>query len=183
MYARRPIYTFMKRRGYITEEAEKEVERLRLSLASKESLVHVPRETVERFTDPFIIDLSLTSHYVAFFTREGIIPHRFEPTRLTAVQGDKRYGALKRAPYSGIVLVRFEMIEHKGKKRVVLRVLKFLKPPDPNDSVVQEEGSFLKKFHREKKVETVWMAGTQTRFITPSSLELLKETYLPNSIT
>ncbi|KAJ3511784.1 hypothetical protein NMY22_g15542 [Coprinellus aureogranulatus] len=113
--------------------------------------------------------------------RTSLLSIIFEPFRLTAVQGDKRYGALKRAPYSGIVLVRFEMIEHKGKKRVVLRVLKFLKPPDPNDSVVQEEGSFLKKFHRERKVETVWMAGTQTRFITPSSFKLLEETYLPNS--
>ncbi|KAJ3525703.1 hypothetical protein NMY22_g10466 [Coprinellus aureogranulatus] len=180
MYARRPIYGFMKKQGYITEEAEEEVKKLRQSPAFKKLLASqgLPRQTVEIFTDPFIIDLSAVGLDIVFFTKEGIIPVQLRPRQLTAVQG-----GLRGTPYSGIVLVRFEMIEHRGKKRVVLRVLKFLKPPDPNDSVVQEEGSLLKKFHRAKNVETVWMAGTQTRFITPSSLKLLEETYLHNSNT
>lgn len=75
----------------------------------------------------------------------------------------------------GTVLVRFEMIP-QGK--VVLRVLKFLKPPSPDDIVTQKEGELLKKYDRTVMAERPWMSRSLPKFMTPSSLQLLKETYL-----
>lgn len=51
-------------------------------------------------------------------------------------------------------------------KRIVLRVLKFLKPPNPGDEVVQKEGELLKQYDIAAKVERVWKARSDTRFIT-----------------
>lgn len=79
---------------------------------------------------------------------------------------------------SGKALVRFEMIWHEKRSCVVLRILKFLRPPNPNDIVVQEEGELLKTYHSRDGSETPWMVDRPLKFMTPSSVKLLEETYL-----
>ncbi|KAJ3545684.1 hypothetical protein NMY22_g2333 [Coprinellus aureogranulatus] len=177
IYWKRPgFYTSLKNSGYITDEAEEEVERLRLACSSKGNASSgLKSQIVERFTDPFIMDLSLWAVSMVFLAKEGIIPHSLPVRAITTVN-------VKSSPqqptYSGTILVRFEMIEHRGGQQVVLRVLKFLKPPNPDDLVVQKEGELLKKWSHVKKREQVWMAAPRTKWITPSSLKMLEETYL-----
>ena len=62
---------------------------------------------------------------------------------------------------------------------MAMRVLKFLKPPNPGDPVVQEEGKLLKRYDPTNKVEQPWMAMRTPKYITPPSLKLLEETYIP----
>ncbi|KAJ3517413.1 hypothetical protein NMY22_g13974 [Coprinellus aureogranulatus] len=182
IYTRRQaIYGPLKKLGCITEEAEEEVERLRESVRSNgtKGLNGLQGQVVDRFIDPFVLDLSRTMQPVIFLTKDGILPHEFFTLRLIH---ESRTGYSKlQCAYSGTVFVRFEMIEKGAKKRVVLRVLKFLKPPNSGDLAVQREGEFLRKWNFLKKVEQVWMAGPRTKWIPPSSLKLLEETYLPKS--
>ena len=63
-------------------------------------------------------------------------------------------------------------------KKVGLRVLKFLKPPNPSDRVVQQGGELLKIYNHGDKVERPWIRNAP-KAISPSSLALLEETYLP----
>ncbi|KAJ3545690.1 hypothetical protein NMY22_g2331 [Coprinellus aureogranulatus] len=174
MYRKRSIYSLLKKGGCITDEAEEEVERLR---SEGKAVCGINSQIVERFTDPFIIDLSLSEERVVFLANEGIVPHRFSVRNITRMQGLDPHWE-QRSNYSGTVLVRFEMIEHQGKQRVVLRVLRFLKPPNPGDPITQEEGELLKKWDPVKKLEQVWMASSGSKWMTPSNLKLLEETYL-----
>jgi hypothetical protein len=57
-------------------------------------------------------------------------------------------------------------------------VLKYIKPPNPGDAVVQEEGELLKKYCPVNKVEEPWVSLVIPKFITPSSLKLLEEAYI-----
>jgi hypothetical protein len=57
-------------------------------------------------------------------------------------------------------------------------VLKYIKPPNPGDAVVQEEGELLKKYNPIDRVEVPWVARFIPKFLTPSSLKLLEEAYI-----
>lgn len=70
------------------------------------------------------------------------------------------------------------MVKHEQRNQVVLRVLKFLKPPNPDDAVVQKEGEPLKRYDPAQKIESVWMAKTTSKYLTPSFLEPLEQRYL-----
>jgi hypothetical protein len=82
--------------------------------------------------------------------------------------------------------VRFEAVSvRQGKNqelrnKVVVRILKFLKPPNPSDLVVQQEGELIKRYDYRDKVESTWVANAP-KFMSPSSLALLEETYLSGS--
>lgn len=80
--------------------------------------------------------------------------------------------------------MRFEMIRHEERNRIVLRVLKFLRPHNPSDAVMQKEGELLKKYDPVRKVEAVWMAGRDSDLLKPplqSALKRLEQTYIANS--
>ena len=76
------------------------------------------------------------------------------------------------------MLARFEAVRRGSKIRLVIRVLKYLKPPNPEDTVVQKEGELLTKYDPVDKVTKPWVSKSIPKFITPSSLKLLEHAYI-----
>lgn len=73
--------------------------------------------------------------------------------------------------------MRLEMVRHGGRNCVVVRLLKYMRPPNLGDEVVQKEGELMKQYDPIAKVETVWM-NTKRGFLSPSWLEELARTYI-----
>ncbi|TEB20619.1 hypothetical protein FA13DRAFT_1779746 [Coprinellus micaceus] len=176
----RDLYSFMKAHGHITDAAEMQIQSLRSTFPSRTGSGS-KEQIVEQITDPFILDLSKTAESLIFFHKEGIIPSGF-PTwqaitkRQRGVETSSGRGTM--VSYTGTVLVRFEVIRQGIQSRVVVRVLKYIKPPNPGDAVVQEEGELLKKYNPIDRVEVPWVARFIPKFLTPSSLKLLEEAYI-----
>lgn len=59
-----------------------------------------------------------------------------------------------------------------------VRVLKILVPSNPEDEVFQAGGELEKKLAPTNKKEGFWWTR-QMRYITPSNMRVLEETYLP----
>ena len=78
--------------------------------------------------------------------------------------------------------MRLEAIQwgSKNHSRVVIRVLKYIKPPVSLDaaSVVQKEGELLTKYNPVNKVEEPWVSTGLPKILTPSSLKLSENTYI-----
>lgn len=178
------LFELVKQCGYVSQAAEAQVERLRLAVAANlglgmRSFVRgITSQILDSIVDPFILDLCSHGQHMVFLQQGHITPHTLMPRQMTTTR-PMRNSPPRSAAYSGTVLVRLEMIRHEGRNRVVLRVLKFLKPPNPNDMVFQEEGKLLKKYHPSYATEDLWMAGERTKFISLSSMQLLEKTYLP----
>jgi hypothetical protein len=84
-------------------------------------------------------------------------------------------------------LVRFELAQLKpdGEPKLVLRVLKIIEPPEPEDAEIANEifreGQLVHKYHLVKRKRTgPWTIRrtAEDRFISPSSRKILEETYL-----
>ncbi|TEB20636.1 hypothetical protein FA13DRAFT_207056 [Coprinellus micaceus] len=174
-----PLRNFMRAKGYISAAAEEEMRRS--TSAGVKVRACKAEHIVEKITDPFVLDLSLSGPCVVCLQKEGITY-----TQLNGwgwMGGHPPRGMFKPL-YSGTALVRFEALSvlqgrnQELRNKVVLRVLKFLKPPKPGDLVVQQEGELLKRYDHRDKVEATWVANAPN-FMSPSSLALLEETYLP----
>ena len=76
------------------------------------------------------------------------------------------------------MLARFEAVRLGSESRVVIRVFKYLKPPNPGDTVVQKEGELLTKYDPVDKVAKPWVSRVIPKSITPSSLKLLEHAYI-----
>lgn len=84
-------------------------------------------------------------------------------------------------------MVRFELARVKplGEPALVLRVLKIVEPPTPEDAEIANElfreGELIYKYDLvERKRTKLWTINraSEDRFITPSSRKILEETYL-----
>jgi hypothetical protein len=58
-----------------------------------------------------------------------------------------------------------------------MRVVKFVRPPSPDDQVFQVEGELVKRFNPKTKLERPLYMPNVSRFISPSSMKILEETY------
>jgi hypothetical protein len=56
-----------------------------------------------------------------------------------------------------------------------MRVLEFVKPPNPDDALFQVEGELVKKLDLKTKLERPWICKSRT--IGPSSMKALVEAY------
>jgi hypothetical protein len=61
-----------------------------------------------------------------------------------------------------------------------MRVLDFVRPPNPDDAVFQVEGELVKRLDQKTNLERPWLCMTST--IGPSSMKALVEAY-PASTT
>jgi hypothetical protein len=75
-----------------------------------------------------------------------------------------------------MALVRFELTNINGCSKVVMRVLQFIEPPNPSDTVFQKEGELVKRCSSSGQ-ERVWHCAHPSDFISPSSMKILQKTY------
>ena len=92
----------------------------------------------------------------------------------------------------GKALVRFEVsrVEASAEPKVVLRVLKILEPPKPEDAEIAnqifKEGELVHYYNLETGTRMgPWSLTREAedRFVTPSSREILEDTYLAEQAT
>ncbi|KAF6747460.1 hypothetical protein DFP72DRAFT_1075335 [Ephemerocybe angulata] len=129
------------------------------------------RQVLSSILDPFYVDFSLISFRFAILEPDRIAhidkAHRWMTTH--------RWGERpKGVPFSGVGLCQFEI--HPGAKeredpKLVVRLLKYLKPPNPADRYKQREGALIQKvgLHGLKPVMR------SVDILTSHSLRLLQE--------
>ena len=81
-------------------------------------------------------------------------------------------------------MVRLEMMRDKfgtGKvsDRIVMRVLKFIQPPNIHDDFVQQEGELLKRYDPDTQTHAVWSVQPGLlKWLSPRSRKMLEDRYL-----
>ena len=105
------------------------------------------------------------------------------------LRGNLRIHGVSSSPnfLPGKAWVRFELANiPKGRSRisrtpdsrsVVMRIIEFLIPPNPGETVSQVKGELVKKFDPRTGLERPWAMSDISRFITPSSMKILEEAY------
>lgn len=158
-------------------------------------------QVLDQVTSPFSVDLSKYEQRVMILHSEGILNHRFTTRSMTmkhpppgsslnwyppSYSGESPPSCVLSCKHSltirmsiGKALVRYEMVRRETEKRdhAVVRILKYVQPPNPGDEVVQKEGELMKQYDPVEKVETVW-TSSRKNFLTPLLLEELARAYL-----
>ena len=84
----------------------------------------------------------------------------------------------------GKAMVRFEMMPKKlpsGEisNRVVIRVLKFIQPPNIDDKFVQKEGELLKQYNSKEETEWIWeRSPNRLKWLSETSRKVLEDAYV-----
>ncbi|KAF5332848.1 hypothetical protein D9611_005379 [Ephemerocybe angulata] len=161
------------RQGLLTEDEEREASLLLSKLPVK--TLKAPTIILERITDPFILSLSVTRkdsnrHSIIGLHQEAIVKHRLAKRQLR-----REPQHLVPPTYHGNALVRFEL---SGPDReLVLRVLKLLDQPGPDDVFFQlpEEGAkVVIRYQRSKARDNLL---NDQNLIPPSSMKILEDAY------
>jgi hypothetical protein len=155
-----------------------------------------------KITDPFLVEFSAETRSLPILQEEGVKQMRWSYPFIARTDPILPAGPL-RTPYSGervsflflrlLVLTTFSLDRRLGKAwvrfepadslrsrglypRVVMRVLEFVNPPNPDDTVFQIEGELVKKFDPKTKLERTWYCMSAA--IAPSSMRILEEACL-----
>jgi hypothetical protein len=81
---------------------------------------------------------------------------------------------------TGVGLCRFELQVKPGQEepRLVLRLLKFIKPPNPDDKVFQKEGELVKIYSALRGIERPFTRSAS--LLSEESFRVLKDKYCTN---
>ncbi|KAF6754834.1 hypothetical protein DFP72DRAFT_353008 [Ephemerocybe angulata] len=137
---------------------------------------------LESILEPFVLDFSKDIEKVILLDPDCVAKITFK-NMFTVQPRDAGADYVPQSGfsrYSGQGLVRFDLVTSIRVKKdpitkLSARLLKWIVPPNPDDTVFQEEGELLKKFDPSTGKERVWMAK-KGDFIPAASFKVLEDT-------
>ncbi|KAJ3547481.1 hypothetical protein NMY22_g1633 [Coprinellus aureogranulatus] len=162
----RHLYNVILKEGIITPEEDR---RIRDMLPkSRQALARGQRslQVLDSILDPFIVDFSRTSFHLLVADPDRVYeinkPHRWANDAMGPIP----------SPYSGLGLCEFVLLDGTPKP-LGIRLLRYLKPPRPEDIVKQVEGTLIKRYSAAVTKKTESLVTKSAKLLSEHSYRLL----------